>query len=54
MQLEHDLRRCLEKADGLRLHIAAIRINEALEDLKTGREKSEDNKISRVTGDASD
>lgn len=54
MQLEHDLRRCLEKADGLQLHIAAIRINEALEELKSGRKKSQESKPSRAAGDESD
>ncbi|MEL6875226.1 MAG: hypothetical protein AAGM33_07075 [Pseudomonadota bacterium] len=54
MRLEHDLRRCLEMADGLRLHITAIRINEALEELKSGQKNSGKDKPSKRTGGAPD
>lgn len=54
MQLEHDLRKCLETADGLQLHITAIRINEALEELKSGQKNSENDKPSKRAGGAPD
>lgn len=54
MQLEHDLRQCLETADRLQLRVAAIRINEALEELKAGPQKRDAEKRSRLVGGARD
>ncbi|SIN61350.1 hypothetical protein SAMN02745824_0865 [Parasphingorhabdus marina DSM 22363] len=54
MQLEHDLRQCLETADGLKLRIAAIRINEALEELKSVREQGNGENRPKLASDARD
>ena len=54
MQLEHDLRQCLETADGLKLRVAAIRINEALEELKSARERGDGENHPKLAGDAWD